>query len=308
MKDMDTTTEKSRRGSDVRYALHLLKGNPIVLAGTAISIASLIVGLLSGLLVDPNSWKHYDLGLRLCWNNQALDWHIRNVFTCSGSTYPLGTDAFGRDLLKMIILSIPLDVQIALEVVASAVIIGVVVGGFAAYLGGKIDEVILRITDVFLSIPSILLAIVLLVIAGRSFIILTFAVLITWWPTYVRLVRSQVLSEKEKPYVESLRVLGAGGSRILFGHIIPNSIYPILVQATMDIGSVMLTIAALTFLGFAPSPLIPELGNLANQGITYFFTAPWLIIFPGLTIFIVSLGFNLLGDGVRDIFDPRLRR
>lgn len=307
MRYMRATTDTSRRGSDIRYALHLLKGNPIVLAGTIISIASLIEGLLSGLMVDPNSWKHYDFNLRLCWNNHAIDWHIRNVFVCSGN-YPLGTDAFGRDLLKMIILAIPLDVQIALEVVTSAVVIGIAVGGFAGYVGGKIDEVILRVTDVFLSIPSILLAIILLVIVGRSFIILTFAVLITWWPTYVRLVRSQVLSEKEKPYVETLRVLAAGGSRILFGHVIPNSIYPLLVQATMDIGSVMLTIAALTFLGFAPSPLIPELGNLANQGISYFFIAPWLIIFPGLTIFIISIGFNLLGDGVRDIFDPRLRR
>jgi len=308
MRYMRATTDRSRRGSDIRYALHLLRGNPIVLAGTIISIASLIVGLLSGLIVDPNSWKHIDLNLRLCWNNLAIDWHIRNVFVCSGNSYPLGTDAFGRDLLKMMILAIPLDVQIALEVVASAVVIGIAVGGFAAYAGGKIDEVILRVTDVFLSIPSILLAIVLLVIVGRSLTVLTFAVLVTWWPTYVRLVRSQVLSEKEKPYVETLRVLGAGGSRILFGHVIPNSIYPVLVQATMDIGSVILTIAALTFIGFAPSPLIPELGNLANQGIRYFFTAPWLIVFPGLTIFIISLGFNLLGDGVRDIFDPRLRR
>jgi len=102
--------------------------------------------------------------------------------------------------------------------------------------------------------------------------------------------------------------MGAGGIRILYGHIVQNSIYPILVQATLDIGSVILTISALTFIGLTPSPLLPELGNLANQGIQYIFTAPWLILFPGLTILIISLGFNLLGDGIRDVFDPRLRR
>jgi len=198
--------------------------------------------------------------------------------------------------------------QIALEVVASSAMIGVVMGSIAAYTGGLVDEIILRITDIFLAIPGILLAIVLLVILGRSFEILTLAVAITWWPTYLRLMRSQILGEKEKPYVESARAMGAGPMRILFLHIVPNSIYPIFVQATLDIGGVILTVSALTFLGFSPSPLIPELGNLANDGIRYLFTAPWLILFSGLTILTISLGFNLLGDGIRDVFDPRLRR
>ncbi len=167
---------------------------------------------------------------------------------------------------------------------------------------------ILRITDIFLAIPTLLLAIVLATILGRTFSNLTLSVLITWWPTYVRLMRSQVLAEKEKPYIEAIRALGGGRIRILFRHILPNSIYPIIVQSTLDIGTVILTFSALTFIGFSPNPLIPELGNLVNQGIQYVFTAPWLILFPGLTIFTVSLGFNLLGDGIRDIFDPRLRR
>jgi len=208
----------------------------------------------------------------------------------------------------MIILAIPVDLEIAFEVVASAVVIGVFFGGLAGYKGGIVDEAILRVTDVFLAIPGILLAIVLIVVLGRSLPTLTIAVLTTWWPYYVRLMRSQVLSEKEKPYVERLRAMGAGDVRILYGHIVQNSIYPVLVQATLDIGSVILTVSALTFIGLTPSPLLPELGNLANQGIQYIFTAPWLILFPGLTILIISLGFNLLGDGIRDVFDPRLRR
>jgi peptide/nickel transport system permease protein len=208
----------------------------------------------------------------------------------------------------MIILALPLDLEIAFEIVISAVLIGILLGAVAAYAGGIFDEVILRITDIFLALPGILLALVFLFVFGSSFLILTEAILIVWWPTYVRIVRSQILSEKERPYVEALRAMGGGRIRILFRHIVPNSIYPIVVQATLDIGTVVLTISALTFIGFSPSPLIPELGNLANQGINNVATAPWLIIFPGLTVFIVSLGFNLRGDGLRDIFDPRLRR
>jgi peptide/nickel transport system permease protein len=295
------------RREDFGYALHLMKGNRLVLAGLVISVATVALALLSHLVVNPALANQQPLALRLCWNNPAINWGIANVKTCP-TGYTLGTDAFGRDLLQMIILAIPVDLQIAFEVVASAVVIGVVFGGLAAYAGGFLDEVILRITDIFLAIPAILLAIVLIVVLGRSLSTLTFAIIITWWPYYVRLMRSQVITEKEKPYVERLRAMGAGAPRILYIHIVRNSIYPILVQATLDIGSVILTVSALTFIGLTPSPLLPELGNLASQGITYIFTAPWLIIFPGLTILLISLGFNLLGDGIRDIFDPRLRR
>jgi len=296
------------RRADLKYSLHLLRLNPVVLVGFIISIATLLLAVLSPILVNPSSWHIQNLELRLCWNNPRFNWGIGNVFNCAGKIFPLGTDQYGRSLSEMMILAIPIDLQIALEVVLSAVVIGVFFGSIAAYVGGTVDELILRITDVFLAVPGILLAIVMIVVMGRTLFVLTLAVLITWWPFYVRLVRSQVLGEKEKPYVERLRAMGAGGTRILFGHVVPNSIYPILVQATLDIGSVILTVSALTFIGLTPSPLLPELGNLANQGIQYIFTAPWLILFPGLTILVISLGFNLLGDGIRDIFDPRLRR
>jgi peptide/nickel transport system permease protein len=296
------------RRADIRYTLHLLKQNPIVLAGAVISIITVLTALLSWLFVNPTYWTQEAPALKLCWNNPLVNWHIGNVFNCGGSVYPLGTDLYGRDLFKMIITAIPVDLQIAFEVVASAVIIGTVLGGIAAYVGGVVDEVILRITDIFLAIPGILLAIVFLVILGRTIPVLTAAVLITWWPFYVRLARSQVLSEKEKLYVERLRSTGAGGTRILFRHIVPNTVYPVLVQATLDIGSVILTVSALMFIGLTPDPKYPELGNLANQGIHFLFTAPWLILFPGLTLLVISVGFNLLGDGIRDVFDPRLRR
>ncbi len=301
------------RAADARFALHLFRQNPLIIAGLVISVGTIFVSLFADFLVNPKVGfvNQSQESLRLCWNNPLIDWHIRNVFDCAGPIYPLGTDAEGRSVLGVIILAIPLDVRIALEVVASAVIIGVAFGATAAYAGGVIDEVILRVTDVFLAVPSILLAIVIIAVTlptEHTFNLLTIAILITWWPTYVRLIRSQVLGEKEKPYVEGLKAMGAGRIRILFRHVVPNSIYPIFVQATLDIGSVILTVTALTFLGITPNPTTPELGNLANEGIQNIFTAPWMIIFSGVTILIISLGFNLLGDGIRDVFDPRLRR
>ena len=208
----------------------------------------------------------------------------------------------------MIILALPLDLEISFSVVFSALAIGIVLGCIAAYSGGYIDEAILRVTDIFFAFPGLVLAIVILTVFGRTLENLTLAVLIVWWPLYVRLMRSQILAEKEKPYAEALRSIGAGRVRILFRHILPNCIYPVLVQFTLDIGGVILTFSALMFLGFSPNPMLPELGNLVSDGIQYVSTAPWLIIFPGLTILIVALGFNLLGDGIRDILDPRLRR
>lgn len=268
-----------------------------------------MIALFAWAIVGSNYWNQVNPAARLCWNNGLINWNIQNAFSsCGPNVYALGTDNYGRGLLQMIIVAIPVDLQIAFEVVASAMILGTVLGGSAAYLGGIVDEIILRVTDIFLAVPGILLAIVLLVVLGRTIPVLTFAVLVTWWPFYVRLSRSQVLSEKEKLYVERLRATGASGPRILFRHIIPNTIYPVFVQATLDIGAVILTVSALMFIGLTPDPKYPELGNLAKQGIQYIFTAPWLIIFPGLTLLVISVGFNLLGDGIRDIFDPRLRR
>jgi peptide/nickel transport system permease protein len=307
LKEVEQRNLTGRR-AELRHAYVLWKKNPVVVAGSVIAVSSILMALLSGVVVNPNIWKVQQLSQRLCWNNPALSWPVSNIYNCPGPTYALGTDAYGRDLLQMIILALPLDLEISLSIVLLATLIGVVLGSLAAYAGGKIDELILRITDVFLALPALVLAILFMVVLGRTITNLTIAVLITWWPFYVRLIRSQVLSEKEKPYVEALRSTGAGPLRILFLHILPNSIYVMFVQITLDIGSVILTFSALMFLGFSPNPLLPELGNLVTSGIDYVFTAPWLIIFPGLTIVIVVLGFNLLGDGMRDILDPRLSR
>ena len=305
----DTTPQQQQRRSELRYTLHLMRQNPIVVVGSMLALGSVALAMLSGIIVNPAAGNVQDLPLRLCWNNPVTNWGIHNLYVCPGNhVYLLGTDAYGRDLLQMIILAMPLDLEIALTIVATAVGIGVGLGAVAAYAGGLIDELVLRVTDVFFSIPGLSLAIVLVTFFTHSLFWLTVSVLITWWPTYVRLIRSQVLSEKEKPYVEALRSTGAGRVRILFRHVVPNSIYPVFVQATLDVGGVILVFSVLMFIGFSPSPLLPELGNLAHAGIENVFIAPWLVLFPGLTILLIALGFNLLGDGIRDALDPRLRR
>lgn len=293
---------------DFKFAIRLLARNPLVLVGAILSVAILVVAALSTHIVNPALANKVNYATQLCWGNSYINWGPGSSECAAGQFYWLGTDYFGRGVLSMIILAMPLDLEIAFAVVAGSMVTGIVLGGMAAYGGRAVDEAILRITDIFLGFPSLLLALVVAAVVGPSITNLTIAVLVVWWPLYVRLMRGQILSEKEKNYIEALKSIGAGNSRILFRHIIPNSIYPLLVQATLDLGGVILVFSSLMFLGFSPKQNLPELGNLVSQGIQNVFTAPWLIIFPGLAIVIVTLAFNLVGDGLRDVLDPRLRR
>jgi len=306
--DRFRTGELAARIADIKYTLYLLRRNPLVVLGSMISIFFIVLAFVANLIVDPNLAYEFDFKRSYAWNNPYFSWGPGTASVSSPPVHYFGTDGWGRDLLQMIILAIPLDISLAFFITFGALAIGVTIGSLAGYIGGKIDETILRVTDIFFAFPGLLLALVFAAIFGKNITYLAIAVLLVWWPTYVRLMRGQVLSEKEKPYVEALRALGAGHLRILFRHILPNSIYPILVQATLDLGGVILTFSALMFLGFSPSSAIPELGNLASDGIAHVFTAPWLIMFPGLTILVIALAFNLVGDGLRDVLDPRLRR
>lgn len=292
---------------EIRFALNLLVKNKLVLVGLIMTAFFLILASLAGVVV-PASATQINFAQKYCWNNNLFNWGVISAPCPTGITFPLGTDGFGRDLLQMIILAIPLDITIAIEIVALALVIGILLGAVAGYAGGWVDELVLRITDIFFAFPFLILALVFASVLGRTVQNLELAVLLVWWPLYVRLLRGQILSEKAKAYVEALRAVGVGRVRILFFHLIPNAIYPLLVQATLDIGGVILTFSALFFLGFAPNPALPELGNLTADGIYNVFTAPWVLVFPGATMVLISLGFNLVGDGLRDVLDPRLRR
>jgi peptide/nickel transport system permease protein len=301
-------SETKARIAELKYALYLMRQNPLVLTGLVIVIFFVVLAAVATLIVSPDEAFKLEFGQSYCWSNPLFSWTQLEATCPPGTNFILGTDGYGRDLFNMIILSIPLDLEIAFVIVAIATVFGVALGAVAAWVGGKFDEAILRITDIFFAFPGLLLALVFAALFGRTIQTLTIAVLLVWWPTYVRLTRGQVLVEKERTYVEALKSIGVNPARIVLFHIIPNAIYPIVVQMTLDIGGVILTFSALMFLGFSPSPSLPELGNLASDGIGHVFTAPWLIVFPGLTILVIALAFNLVGDGLRDILDPRLRR
>jgi len=279
--------------SELRFAVHLLVQNKLVLTGTIISVGVLMTAIFGTLIISPTIATAIDLPNRL---------------QPPSATHWLGTDDYGRDLFDMIILSTRLDVAAMLEIVGAGVAIGVTLGAFSGFLGGKIDEALMRVTDIFFSIPGLILALAVAAALGRGLNNLILAIIVVQWPGYTRILRGQVLAEKQRLYVDALRALGIGKVRIIFRHIIPNTIYPVIVQCTLDLGGVILTFAGLSFLGFGTSALTPELGRLITAGQTYIFMAPWLVAFPGLTILIISLAFNLMGDGIRDVLDPRLRR
>lgn len=217
-----------------------------------------------------------------------------------------GTDDFGRDLFSMVLLAASLDLRVALTVVAAAITIGILLGALAG-LVRRLDEPLMRITDIFLSIPGLVLAMAIASVLGRSVQNLSIALIVVSWPIYCRLMRGQVLSEKEKPYVRALRTLGVGHARMILRHIIPNTLFPVIARAPADAGLTLITLAALSYIGFGPGPYVPEWGSLVAAGQTYIFQAPWLVIFPGAAIFLTSLSLNLVGDWARDRFDPRLR-
>jgi len=309
------TGEWAARWADFKYTVFLMRKNPLVMAGSIMAIFFIVLALSATFIVDPNLATprgyggRYPFERRYVWSaNNILNWGPGISLYDGPEFFYLGTDGWGRDLLKMIILAIPIDMENAVIITIGAALFGSLLGALAGYIGGIFDEAVLRITDIFLAFPGLVLALVFAAMFGRSISTLRLALLLVWWPPYVRLMRGQILSEKGKAYVEALRALGSGHLRILFRHIIPNSIYPILVQATLDFGGVVLTFSALMFLGFSPTPSLPELGNLAANGYGHIFDAPWLIIFPGLTMLLIALAFNLVGDGLRDVLDPRLRR
>lgn len=234
--------------------------------------------------------------------------NIANKFLPPGPGHPLGTDNLGRDLLARILFGGRSSLAMGFLVVAIAVSIGTPLGAIAGYLGGWVDEAIMRLTDMFLAFPPLLLAIAIAAALGPSFTNAMIAIGLTWWPWYTRLVRAQTVSLRERPFVEAARAMGVSHATIITRHVLPNVMTPVLVQATMDIGSAILTGAAMSFIGLGAQPPTADWGNMVATGRIYFMNQPWFATYPGLAIFLVTLAFNLLGDTVRDVTDPRTRR
>jgi peptide/nickel transport system permease protein len=265
---------------------------PLAAAGTATLLAILLLALFAPVLPfqDPQSVNMHDKLLP------------------PSAAHPMGTDDLGRDILSRVVNGARTSLLVSVIVVACASVFGMVVGLTAGYFGGMADELMMRTTDIFLAFPGLILAMAVAVVLGPGVVPTIVALSIVWWPWYARLARSEALMHKQADFVEAARAVGVPTWRILRSHILPNSLSPLIVQATLDMGYAILTTAALSFIGLGVQEPIAEWGAMLNIGRKYLLSAWWFITFPGLAIFITVLAINLAGDGLRDYLDPRTRK
>lgn len=234
--------------------------------------------------------------------------NTKNAMLPPSPEHIFGTDRLGRDMLSRVIMGTRPALIVPIGVVAFAVLIGVPLGAIAGYKGGWIDETIMRITDLFLAFPSLLLAMAIAYALGRGIQNAAIALIVSWWPWYTRLARGVTISLRERYFIEAAKSIGVSDLTIIIRHILPNNISPILVQATIDLGTVILAMGGLAFLGLGTQPPAADWGLMVSEGRSYILNQWWISTFPGLAIFIVVLAFNLVGDTLRDIFDPRQYR
>jgi peptide/nickel transport system permease protein len=237
--------------------------------------------------------------------HDPVEMNLANRLSKPSAEHFLGTDVYGRDIYTRILFGTRIAMHVALGAVLLAAVIGIPLGAISGYAGGWVDTVTMRFIDAFLAFPGRLLAIALVAAMGPKFLTLYIAIGVTSFPAYTRVVRGSVLSQKEKEYVEAARMTGESGWRILFFQVLPNCIAPILVLISLDFAHAILVESSLSFLGLGFPPPAPSWGLMLSEARGYMELAPHVAIFPGLVISITILGFNLLGDGLRDVFDPR---
>jgi len=278
--------------SQLKQMWDVLIQNKAAVAGMIIILFLIFLALFSKFVMpyDPN---YADLSM----NKQA-----------PSSAHWFGTDEQGRDIFSRVIDGTKISLSVGVTAVAFALIMGTLFGAVAAYKGGKTDTVIMRFMDIMLSIPDILLAITFMAALGRGIDKAVIAIGIVTIPEYARIVRGSILSIKDSEYVQAAKVIGNSDMRIIFKHILPNVLSPIIVRATLGISTAVLNTAALGFLGLGVQPPAAEWGDMLGRARVFIFEAPYMLIFPGIAITITVLAFNLLGDGLRDAFDPKARK
>ena len=284
----------SPRWERIRYFTHLARKNPLFLVGLGVVALLVIAALFAPWITPyPQDAKH------------AI--HFGAKLKPPSMDHFFGTDALGRDIFTRVVFGARMSIRVGLTVLAIALAIGVPLGLIAGYFGGRISDVIMRISDIFLAFPSLLLPLAIAAALGPSITNAMIAIAVAWFPWYVRIVRAQVLTVKEELYVESARSIGVSRFSILTGHVLPNSMAPVIIQASMDMGYTILTAAGLSFIGVGARPPTVEWGLMITDARAYFLDFWWTVTFPGLAIFVTVLAFNLVGDGLRDILDPKVR-
>ena len=224
-----------------------------------------------------------------------------------GREFPLGTDEFGRDLLSRIIHGSRISLQVAIIATTISAMVGIGLGAVAGYFGGRIGYCVQTMIDISWAFPTVLLALFLVAVLGAGLTNLMIAVGLSYWGGFAAIVRAQVLSLREWEFISAARAIGAGHPRVMFRHILPNILSPVIVMATMMMADAILIEATLSFLGMGAQPPVPSWGSILASGRSYLRLAPWVTFFPGVAIMLTVLGFNLLGDGLRDALDPRLK-
>jgi len=280
------------RFREVKHTLRLLFTNPVSAAGAAGVLVLILVTMFAPYIATHDPFVI----------------HLPEKFLPPSRAHLFGTDYLGRDIFSRVVWGSRISLTVGFITLLESSILGTVIGLVAGFKGGVVDSVTMRITDIFLAFPSIILALAVAAALGRGLTSVMIALGITWWPLYARLIRGQTLSIREEQYIEAARLSGAGGLRIMFKHILPNCIAPLMVQISMDVGFTILAAASMGFLGIGAQPPSPEWGLMCAMGSRYIVQQWWLSTFPGLAIFLSVISFNLIGDGLRDILDPRLRR
>ena len=275
-----------------------LKKNKGSLIGIILIILATLIALLAPVLAPHDPTAVYTDALRL----------PPSFVEGGNSLFPLGTDDLGRDLLSRLIYGSRISLSVGFMVVILSLIAGTILGVFAGYYGGFVDKTIMRITDLIMSLPSILFAIVIVAVLGPGISNAIVAVSVVAIPNFVRIIRAQVMVEKNRQYVSAAKLYGAGHFRLMFIEILPNCLAPLIVQATLGFSDGILNCAALGFLGLGAQAPMAEWGTMLSDARSFIESSPWMVTLPGLCILIVVLSFNLLGDGLRDALDPRLKK
>jgi peptide/nickel transport system permease protein len=286
----------SQDHKDLVLTLRIMRRDPLAAMGLIIAIAFL--GIAAVVTIFGNGVAPYD--------PTAI--HLSLAFQPPSLQHLFGTDNLGRDVFSRTIVATPVDAEIAFAIVGISSIFGLVFGSLSGFLGGYVDEVFMRVTDLFLAFPSLVLAIAVAVALGPGVTNVILANLVVWWPVYARLSRAGALSLKETQYVEASRIAGLSKLAVLVEHILPNNISPILVYGSLDLGNAILYASVLSYLGLGAQPPQSEWGRMVFDGQVFLTGAWWISIIPGLIILGIALGFNLLGDALRDVFDPRYRK
>ncbi len=264
--------------------------NPLAMIGLGISLALILMSIFAPLLAP------YDPIV------QSLPDRLLPPLTPG---HWMGTDDFGRDIFSRILYGSRITLYIVLLVILTAPVVGLIIGTVAGYFGGWVDAILMRITDIFLAFPKLILALALVAVLGPGMVNAVLAIAVTSWPPYARVARAETLTVRNSDYIAATRLQGASALRLIWGHVMPMCLPSVIIRVTLDMAGVILTAAGLGFLGLGVQPPLPEWGLMISAGRKFLFEQWWVATMPGLAIFIVSLGFNLLGDGLRDVLDPR---